>query len=84
MYHRCVSSGKLHMCNTGADTESWWYICTDTGTKELMTHMCIINSFAKETYDDTLVYCVLMFMSGDADVQTQGAPNKHMYHHADV
>jgi len=36
-------------------------------------HMCIISSSAKETYDNTYVYCVLMFMSDDTYVQTSGA-----------
>ena len=46
------------------------FIPHDTYVCSLCLYICIISSFAKETYDNTYVYCVLMFMSDGTYVQT--------------
>jgi len=57
----------IHMCAR--------CVCTCVSSGSLCLYICIISSFAKETYDNTYVYCVLMFMSDGTYVQTSGAPD---------
>jgi len=73
----CVAQEQTQRAdNTYVQTQgqkSWWYSCVSLLQKRpMMIHMfkswwyaCVSSAlFAKETYDNTYFYCVLMFMSG--------------------